>query len=155
MSSRPLQCTRCKHEHTDDQLVSRPRKARSAVSIEVSDLVCPRCGCKTSYDLTPQVAWCWASGLIEIGDAMPADGPDGGGAIRIAQGPKAFLKPRLEVFARHGYGASDGRLLVPGGPEATTQVAKAVALAAWLARCGMSAAARRDRIEFDKELEQP
>jgi len=84
-------------------------------------------------DMRHQVAWCWASGLIEIGEAMPPDDADGGGAILIASGPKALLEQRLNVLARHGKGASAGKLLVPGVPEADTQQHKCDALGAWLA----------------------
>lgn len=98
----------------------------------------------------PQVAWCWASGLIEIGDKLPPDGPNGGGAIQIAAGPAAALKLRLEVLARHGKGASDGQLLVPGVPEADTQQEKGDALAAWLKWCRASGA--RDCVKFAREF---
>jgi hypothetical protein len=86
-------------------------------------------------DMRPQVAWCWASGLIEIGGRMPPNGPNGGGAIQIASGPKANLEACLGALARHGKGASAGKLIVPGVPEANGQQAKGDALAAWLAWC--------------------
>lgn len=110
---------------------------------------CPRCGCKSYYDCTPQVAWCWASGLIEIGDAMPPDSPDGGGAIEIARGPKYALRAQLSVLARHGKSASAGMLLVPGVPEREDGKDKADALADWLAWCGASRSTR-DGVTFAK-----
>jgi len=136
----PVQCTRCRNRHEEsDRIPKRLDK-------HMSELVCPRCGCKSYYDLRPQVAWCWASGLIEIGDSMPADFANGGGAIEIANGPKAFLKSRLDVLARHGIGASAGCLIVPGVPEADGQKAKADALGAWLKWCG--ARSSRDSVNF-------
>ena len=94
------------------------------------------CSAETFNKLKPQVAWCWASGLIEVGDEMPARSPSGGGAILIASGPKADLRRILDVVARHGQGKSKGLLLVPGVPEAEDQRAKGDALAAWLDWCG-------------------
>lgn len=131
MADIPVQCTRCRNQHMESELVGKPRKGFSGST----ELCCPRCGCKSFYDLSPQVAWCWASGLIEVGDTMPDVGPDGGGAIQIASGPKAFLKGQLDVLARHGKGESRGKLLVPGVPEAESEQAKGDALAAFLAWC--------------------
>ncbi|MCD6663481.1 MAG: hypothetical protein LT082_08785 [Comamonas sp.] len=132
----PIKCTRCRLMHTEADRISRPRPRRSTSEISMSDMVCPRCGCKNYYDCTPQVAWCWASGLIEIGDAIPAESPDGGGAIEIARGPRYALDAQVGALARHGQGASSGKLLVPGVPEAGTQEAAGDALARWLAWCG-------------------
>ena len=94
---------------------------------------CPRCGCKSYYDQSPQVAWCWATGMIESGDAMPTLDADGGGAIKVADGPKSELSLALNVLARHGY--ERGLLLVPGIPEAPGQKAAGDALEAWLKWC--------------------
>lgn len=129
----PVQCTRCRNKHMESERASKKRS--DAGGYVLSDLCCPRCGAKSFFDLRPQMAWCWASGLIEVGDAAPAESADGGGAIVIAEGPKAFLEGMLSVVARHGYGASAGKLLVPGVPEADGQQAKGDALAAWLAWC--------------------
>ncbi len=84
--------------------------------------------------MTPQIAWCWASGLIEIGDTVPENNEAGDGAIVIAEGPKSALRGRLEAMARSGH---DGRLLVPGVPEAETQSDAAGALGAWLSWCAL------------------
>ena len=145
----PVKCTRCRHMHAEADRISRPQPRRSTGEIQVNDMVCPRCGCKNYYDCTPQVAWCWASGLIEIGNALPPNEPDGGGAIEIAAGPKYALKGQLSALARHGKGASAGMLLVPGVPEAEGQRAKADALAQWLAWCGRRKS--RDGVSFAKE----
>jgi hypothetical protein len=126
-----VQCTRCRNKHMESERVSKRRKGES-----MSDLCCPRCGGMTFFDLRPQVAWCWASGLIEIGDKTPTEGHDGSGAIEIAHGPRSTLISVLEAAARHGKGASAGKLLVPGVPEANTQKEKGDALAAWLGWCG-------------------
>lgn len=125
-----VKCTRCRHAHMESERTSVRDKKKGW-----SNLVCPRCSCTSFYDMRPQVAWCWASGLIEVGDQLPGDGPDGAGVIAIASGPKSCLKARLEVLARHGKGASAGRLLVPGIPEAENQVTAADALEVWLAWC--------------------
>lgn len=71
-------------------------------------------------------AWCWANGLVELGDAMPAD------ALPVAKGPERALRAELEVSARHGLGESSGKLLVPGVPEAQHQGAARKALDEWL-----------------------
>lgn len=81
-------------------------------------------------------AWCWASGLIEMGPKAPPARRDGGGAIVIASGPMRALQEAIGVLARHGQGKSAGKLLVPGVPEAANQAAGATALAAWLKWCG-------------------
>lgn len=120
-----VQCTRCRHKH---------RKSERLVQASGDGFharVCPRCRCRSYFDLSPQVAWCWASGLIEIGDqdAMPA------GAILIASGAKAYLTGTIAALARIGRGASEGKLLVPGVPELDDQKAKGDALAKWLKWC--------------------
>ncbi len=147
LSTTPLKCTRCRHVMTHGDLVARLRPGKS--SIGLSDLVCPKCGCKSYYDLTPQVAWCWASGLIEIGDSLPPDSPSGG-AIEIARGPKFALKSQLAAMARHGMGQSSGQLLVPGVPEADGQRAKGDALEIWLAWCGKRKS--RDGVTFSQAV---
>lgn len=131
----PVQCTRCRHQCMESEWPSAPAKIGGC---DVSQKVCPKCGCKSYYDMRPQVAWCWASGLIEIGDTPPADKADGSGAIVIADGPKSSLLITLSAKARHGQGASSGKLLVPGVPEAESQQAAADALSAWLGWCGKS-----------------
>ena len=113
-----------------------------------TEKTCPRCGCKSYYNITPQVAWCWATGLIEIGDTLPPGEPGGGGAIEIARGPKYALRGQLSVLTRHGKGASSGDLLVPGVPEADTQEAKGTALGQWLAWCCKRKC--RDGVTFSK-----
>ena len=86
-------------------------------------------------DLRAQVAWCWASGLIEIGDKAPEDTADGAGAIVIATGPRSELLKAIKAVARHGEGANAGKLLVPGVPEAENPRAGLDALIVWLAWC--------------------
>lgn len=131
-----IKCTRCRHSMKHSDLVRGQRKSQAAGAVVVFDRVCPRCGCRSYYDCTPLIAWCWASGLIEIGEAVPPDDPNGGGAIEVARGPSYALRSVLEVLARHGQGASAGQLLVPGVPEAGSQRDKGDALAKWLAWCG-------------------
>jgi len=77
-------------------------------------------------------AFCWASGLIQIGTRTPP------GAIQIASGRERDLRAVLDVLARHGKGESVGMLLVPGVPEAPESEddkAKGDALQAWLNWC--------------------
>lgn len=85
---------------------------------------------------TQQVAWCWASGLIEVGDALPTIDPDGNGPIQIARGPRAALLAQLNTLARHGKGAGRSQLLVPGVPEARTSRDAVDALSVWVLWCG-------------------
>lgn len=77
----------------------------------------------------PVYAWAWQSGLIEIGREVPE------GALSFATGMEPQLVHRLVVLARHGQGRSEGKLLVPGVPEAETGDAKADALIAWVDWC--------------------
>lgn len=92
----------------------------------------PFSGFLIEWEPTPaSVAWCWASGMIEIGEAVPD------GAIKIAEGPMVELKVAVGVAARHGQGRSAGKLLVPGIPEAdpNDEAARGNALATWLDWC--------------------
>lgn len=145
---RPAKCTRCRNVHLESERIERLRPRRSTSEIQMYDRCCPRCGGKEYYDMTPQVAWCWASGVIEIGDQEPADQVDGSGPIVIARGPKYALRCQLEVFARHGRGKGEGLLLVPGVPEAETQREAGDALGKWLTWCAGSRSARRDGVTF-------
>lgn len=128
----PVKCTRCRHACMESEWIDVPMKKHA----DCSEKTCPRCGCKSYYDCRPEVAWCWASGLIEIGDTVPPSSPNGGGAIEIARGPRYALRGFLSAIARHGKGASTGALLVPGVPEGKSQRDKHDALAAWLAWAG-------------------
>lgn len=60
-------------------------------------------------------AYCWRGGVIEFGPRVPK------GARQLDRGTEQSVRRRVEPLARHGY---DGRtLLVPGIPEAETDVA--------------------------------
>lgn len=59
------------------------------------------------------VAFGWASGLIEIG---PRKRP---GACVICRGEEEAVTSLMNAAARHGRGQSEGKLLVPGVPEAS------------------------------------
>lgn len=141
-----IKCCRCRKQMTLSDLVEKPSRSKSPAAL--TDMVCPSCGCKNFHDMAPQVAWCWRSGRIEVGDNLPDAGPEGDGPIRIADGPKAFLQGRLEVVARHAY--ERGVLLVPGVPEAEDEQAALKALSDWLKWCGKSRA--RDGITFAEEV---
>lgn len=116
-----VQCCRCRHQHLKSQRTMTYR------TDDTCGLVCPRCNGSTYFDMTPQVAWCWASGQIEFGDVGTV--PDG--AIVVASGAKAHLRVVIEATARHGKGASAGKLLVPGIPEAEDQQEAGDALEKW------------------------
>lgn len=134
-----VKCTRCRNSH---QLWQRPNKPHGKDAF-LSTSVCPRCGGKSYYDCTPYVAWCWASGLIELGEALPSTE-----AIEIARGPKYALEVAISVAARHGKGAASNQLLVPGVPEASDQAAGLRALQQWLEWRGRCKS--RDGVVFSK-----
>lgn len=77
----------------------------------------------------PVFAWAWQSGLIEFGRVVPE------GALKFATGIDTALQERVGVLARHGQGKSDGKLLVPGIPEAEDEQAQVDALIAWVEWC--------------------
>lgn len=117
----PVQCCRCRNKHNESDRHDVPHKAIPGAT----QSVCPRCRATEYYDITPMVAYCWATGVIEFGTEVPD------GAIQIATGPKAHLQAVVGVAARHGH--ADGVLLVPGVPEAAgNQRAAGHALMRWL-----------------------
>lgn len=131
-----VQCCRCRHKHQEAGRLSRPRPRRTAGEIQVCDSVCPRCGGKSYYDITPWYAWCWRSGLIEMGEVAPTGQANGDGPIVFAKGGKANLRAVVSVLARRGYGASEGQLIVPGVPEAEMKEGGQLeALIAWVDLC--------------------
>jgi hypothetical protein len=130
----PVKCCRCRHQCMESEWLDKPKPLRGG-GISLTEKGCLKCGCKSYYDMSPQVAWCWASGLIEIGDNVPEKSADGSGAIVIATGPKFAMKAVLSVVARHGQGASEGQLIVPGVPEADSQDQACDALSTWLSWC--------------------
>ncbi|WKA31576.1 host nuclease inhibitor protein [Bradyrhizobium roseum] len=85
-------------------------------------------------------AWCFPSGLIEFGTAVPK------GAIVFARGPEKQLREFIDVNARHArvIGGRRGRmpgtvqLLVPGIPEADSQLAALEALCRWVKWIGIN-----------------
>lgn len=73
-------------------------------------------------------AYCWRSGVIDIGAVVPK------GAIEIARGPRKELTDFIGAVSRHAY---DGEtLLVPGVPEAESDVAAVQALMAFVTWLG-------------------
>jgi hypothetical protein len=84
-------------------------------------------------------AWCWATGLIELGSQRPQDRADGAGAIAFASGPMRALQQEIGTLARHGQGKSSGKFLVPGVPEARTPDEAVDALIAWTRDCSRMA----------------
>lgn len=135
----PVQCCRCRNKHMKSERTEVPKRGCKGVT----QWVCPRCGCGSYYNMTPMLAWCWASGLIEIGEMAPEDKADGSGCIVFASGPEAFLKGAVTVMAREGQGASTGQLLIPGVPEAEDKIAAVDALKAWVAWAAKSNGSRR------------
>ncbi len=77
----------------------------------------------------PVRAWAWQSGLIEFGRKMPE------GALSFATGIDTKLREVVGVLARHGQGQDEGRLLVPGVPEAAGETGQIDALIAWVEWC--------------------
>jgi hypothetical protein len=139
----PVRCCRCKHKHNESERIGKPHRTDSAIT----EMTCPRCGARSYFDMTPLVAYCWASGLIEFGETVPE------GAIKIAHGPKADLKYEIEAAARHGKGASDGKLLVPGIPEAGDQRAAGDALASFIAWGSKRRSAKKYGVVFTSKGE--
>ncbi|MBB4018207.1 hypothetical protein GGR16_003241 [Chelatococcus caeni] len=59
-------------------------------------------------------AYAWRTGVIEFGPRIPE------GALPVDRGGEQSVRRRVSIAARHAY---DGKtLLVPGIPEATTDV---------------------------------
>lgn len=137
----PVKCCRCRNEHTAAERIDVPSKKWP----EVKESTCPKCGARSLYDMTPQVAWCWASGFIEIGNELP-----GAGAVEIARGPHYAINGQIGVHARHGYGENKGKLLVPGVPEAADQLAGLEAVSQWLKQ--INKRKPRDGVTFSKEM---
>ena len=77
----------------------------------------------------PVFAWAWQSGLIEFGRVVPE------GALMFATGIDTALQQQVGALARHGQGQSDGKLLVPGVPEAETEFQQVDALIVWTEWC--------------------
>lgn len=126
----PVQCCRCMNRHLESERDSK--KSRNGMNISI----CPRCGEECYFDMRPLVAWCWASGLIGVGDEMPPDSADGGGAIKIALGPKSQLMHALRRFAIQGCG---NEFFVPGVSDRKTQQEAGIALSIWLDSCSKQA----------------
>ena len=136
-----MKCCRCRNQHTKADRVDVPSKRFS----NATESTCPKCGAHSFYDMTPQVAWCRASGLIEFGNELPS-----ADAIEIARGPHYAIRGQVGVHARHGYGENRGKLLVPGVPEATNQLAGLEALDRWLKQ--INRRKPRDGVIFSKEV---
>lgn len=88
--------------------------------------------CHWRLHAEPVFAWAWQSGLIETGRVVP------GGAMKLATGIETALRERVGTLARHGQGKSDGKLLVPGVPEAKNGRERVDALIAWVEWCAQS-----------------
>lgn len=131
MKGHPIQCTRCKHKCDSSTWVDVPSKRYGGCT----ESTCPRCSCRNFYDLTPWFAWSWASGLIELGEQAPALADDGSGCIVFAKGPRSYLEAAIAVLARHGKGASSGKYLVPGVPEAANPTEAIDAFDKWVEWC--------------------
>lgn len=125
MSDIKVKCCRCRNQHQE----SDRKPVADKVIRGAEALVCPKCACTTYYDMTPTIAFAWASGLLEFGEALPD------GAIQVAAGPKSELKGVVMALARQGQGNSEGKLIVPGIPEAPDQTAAGDALEAWITWC--------------------
>jgi len=118
----PVQCTRCRNKHMESERHSVPD--RKFKNLTMTNQVCPRCGCRSYFNLTPKIAWCFASGQIEIGDV----GTEPEGAIVIASGESSYIQGQVAFVARR----TASGLVVPGLSEIVDQKAKGDALAKWL-----------------------
>lgn len=125
-ADRNCQCTRCKNKHLESERISKPRKGDAGVS----EMCCPCCNCRSFYDITPAVAWCWASGEIEYGDVAPASSPDGQKPTVFAHGPHCDLVQKLKAVSRRDI----FRLFVPGVAEAQDVSGKTLEFRLWLNR---------------------
>lgn len=126
MTNIPVKCTRCKHQCLESDWLDKWNKKGW------TDKVCPKCGCKSYYDMRPAVAWCWRDGEIEYGDSAPKDNDDGSGAIVIAKGPRAELVHALNRFATKRHCGELSNMYVPGVFEADTGNQSVQALDLWL-----------------------
>ena len=105
------------------------RQGRKGTTIRATGVSAATLLNRMAPDTEHTVAFCWASGLIETGVAVPK------GAIFIARGQPASLQKLIAGTAR--LASDDKSWLVPGVPEAESEVAKSDALAAylrWIAR---------------------
>ena len=97
----------------------------------VIETVCPRCGCKSFYDMTPIVAWCYPSGLIAFGTQLPPE--ENRVWAEIGRGPAYSFRPFIEAKARRGYGEDAFEHIVPGMSEAEGLHDKHAAFSRWIA----------------------
>ena len=145
-TDRNCQCTRCKNKHLESERKSVQDKKFSFAS----DLVCPRCGCKNFYDITPAKAWCRMSGVIGMGTADEQLDPYAGKPILFATGPHCDLTTRLNREAER---AMFG-WVVPGMPKAKDEKDAMVILRLWVNRCSYANGSRLARgVVFDLEVE--
>lgn len=103
----------------------------------------------TRWQLTAKeyFAWCWQSGLIDVGPKAPE------GAIVFAKGMERPLVEVINVYARHGMGAAADQLLVPGVPEAEEGDPKVDALTKWVNWCAINNGSHiREGVVFGNNL---
>lgn len=48
-ANRMCQCTRCRNKHLESERIEEPRKGDAFAS----EMCCPRCRCRSYYDITP------------------------------------------------------------------------------------------------------
>lgn len=130
MSDRPIKCTRCKRIGMHSELEDVYSKKYGGCY----EKVCPKCSCRSYYDYSPWFAWCWPSGVIEMGSTPPADKPDGSGCIVFAGGPRCELEGVIRTVAQRDY--RDGTLLIPGTLNADADTVEIVR--AWIEQCELS-----------------
>ena len=70
-------------------------------------------------------AWCWRSGEIEFGPAVPE------GAMTLGAGKPETFYDEIAAGARKAYGGAT--LLLPGVPEAVSDKSAQLAVVGWLA----------------------
>lgn len=145
-ANRMCQCTRCRNKHLESERNSVPHKTIRGGR----EMVCPRCGGKSFYDITPAKAWCTMSGVIEVGTADEQPDPAAGQPIFFATGPYGDLMGRL----RREADVLGFTWTVPGMPEAGDEDDARVTLRLWVNRLAGDNGTRYARgVVFDLEVE--
>lgn len=140
-ANRMCQCTRCRNKHLESERIEEPRKGDAFAS----EMCCPRCRCRSYYDITPAKAWCSMSGVIVIGRVDEDQKPDGASdrPIFFATGPYGDLKARIDTYANRERGSFVWT--VPGMPEAKDEKDALALLRLWVSKCAVKTGTRYAR----------
>lgn len=130
-----IKCTRCRYACTQSEWVDVPSKKFA----NATEGACPRCGCRSFFDMAPQVLWIFRDGLVQMGERMHHE-PDSG-PLLIAAGPRCELELIMGMMAQRVF-ERDG-WLVPNVGQAQAVREKLLAVDAWLNKCQARAKAGR------------